>query len=188
MYKLRFLSTNVKGYQNFNRELKGLITKTKTINSEIEFKKFINAILKIVNNQKFKFANSKKFREEIDLISKNEVLVEQTPWGGVTLKKVDVEKDYIQKLLIIKNNGVLGFEIHNEKLEKLKIIEGIFLVLYVSHKKDKNVINLKIGTTNSKFTFYPKDEHGIIALTNGIIQETSTNHLDDLVYTFKYAI
>ena len=186
MYKLKFISTKNTDYQDFKNKLEKLIAKTKNINNEAEFDNFISAIANIANSQKFKFNNSSKFEKELALISKNGTLVEKTNWGGVALKKVDVEKDYIRKLLIVKNNGILGFEIHNQKLEKLKVLEGIFLVLYASHKKDKNIINLKIGTKNSKFIFYPKDEHGIIALTNGIIQETSTNHLDDLVYIFKY--
>jgi hypothetical protein len=49
--------------------------------------------------------------------------------GRSTFKQVDVEKDYIKKLLVIKQYGILGFEVHKQKLEKLRVLEGICLLI-----------------------------------------------------------
>lgn len=133
-------------------------------------------------------SSSSRFSKEIRQIQASAPLSEKTIWGGVTLKKVDVEQNFIQKLLVIKKYGVLGFEIHKKKLEKLKILEGTCIVLYSNHGKkqhSKGEITVKIASPSDRFIFHPKDEHGIIALTNCLIEETSTNHLDDVVYIFK---
>lgn len=128
------------------------------------------------------------FSKELRQINQSQPLSEKTPWGGVVLKKVDVERDFIQKLLVIQELGVLGFEIHLKKLEKLRILEGTCLVLYSNHKKNrykKRIVTVTLAKASDRFVFHPKNEHGIIALTNCVIEETSTNHLDDLVYIFK---
>ncbi len=126
------------------------------------------------------------FTKELEALRAKRALTESTVWGGVTLKKVDVAKDYIEKLLIIQQHGVLGFEIHKKKLEKLKILEGICLVLFVNHKNhNSRSITIKLAGPGDRFTFHPNDEHGILALSDCVIQETSTNHLDDLVYIFQ---
>lgn len=127
------------------------------------------------------------YNKEIIPISKPARLTERTAWGGVALKKVDVEKDYIQKLLVINAYGLLGFEIHKLKHEQLKILEGVCLVLYSNHADPnwkQGEVRVRLGVPGDKFEFLPKDEHGIIALTNSVIEETSTNQLDDLTYIF----
>jgi len=128
------------------------------------------------------------YETEVIPISKSAPLTEKTAWGGVALKKVDVEKNYIRKLLVIAKHGVLGFEIHKLKHEKLKILEGVCIVLFSNHANSnwkQGKISVELGATGDKFEFLPNDEHGIIALTNCVIEERSTNHLDDLVYIFK---
>lgn len=125
------------------------------------------------------------FSEELTTIEQKKPLTESTIWGGVTLKKVDVEKDLIEKLLVIREYGILGFEIHEKKDEKLEIIEGSCLVVHVDHINDTQKIALNFASKGDKFHFEPGEEHGVIALTNCVIKENSTNHLDDLIYIFK---
>lgn len=125
------------------------------------------------------------FEKELSLIQKKRPLTEFTVWGGVTLKKVDVAKDFIQKLLVINQGGVLGFEIHKKKKEHLLVLEGYCLVFWINHNgKPNHTIAFQLAGPKDTFTFAPKDEHGILTLTKCIIQETSTNHLDDLMYIF----
>lgn len=128
------------------------------------------------------------FDQEIGPIHAKKPLTEPVIWGGVVLKKVDVEKDFIQKLLVVDQWGILGFEIHEKKLENLRVLEGLCLVLCSNHAAagyQDGHVTVQLASIDDTFCFEPNDEHGVIALTNCVIEETSTNHLDDLVYIFK---
>lgn len=174
-----FFETNIK---ELKKELSGL-----QIKNTAEYNLILRKIITIMKRYKLPKVNNLIHKREIKEIFRSAPLSEKTVWGGVTLKKVDVEKDFIQKLLVVNKLGILGFEIHNFKHEKLRILEGVCLVLYSNHHHNdwkKGRVSIKLGFINDKFEFYPKDEHGIIALTDCVIEETSTNHLDDLVYIF----
>lgn len=159
----------------------------KSFSSQKRYASLIKGSLSLVRKRNAKGAYP-LFKKEIKPILKNLTLTEKTPWGGVSLKRVDVYKDYIQKLLVVRRFGVLGFEYHKQKHEKLRILEGKCLVFYSNHRaKDwrKGKVSWKIGTKGDRFEFFPLDEHGMIALTDSVIEETSTNHLDDLTYIYK---
>jgi hypothetical protein len=49
----------------------------------------------------------------------------------------------------------------------------------------KGVVTLTLGKKGDTVTLHPGDEHGIIALTNCVIEEESTNYLTDLTYIFQ---
>ena len=170
------------------KKLAAYIKTVKSITTTDQYNTFIKKVILIFRDSKI--LPSTKFpiyEKEIVQISKSVPLTEKTPWGGVVLKNVDVDKDYIRKLLVIGKHGVLGFEIHKLKHERLKIIEGVCIVLYSNHANAKwkeGKISVKVGVPGDRFEFLPNDEHGIIALTNMVIEEKSTNHLDDLVYIF----
>lgn len=179
-----------------SRDIPTFVTKIKTalrsetIKTATQYNAMIKTIAAIAKEQKFPQKRSQLHTVELAAISAHRPLTEPTAWGGVTLKKVDVAKDFIQKLLVINQWGVLGFEIHVQKLEKLRIIEGTCLVFYSNHAaKDYTTgrITVQLAKKGDRFTFLPKDEHGILALTDTIIEETSTNHLDDLVYIYPAA-
>ncbi len=153
-----------------------------------EYQKILEKLIAIIKKTKTSKAKDYLYQKEIEPIKKHKPLTEPTDWGGVTLKKVDVSRDFIQKLLVIGKYGILGFEIHKKKLENLKVLEGECLVFYSNHKSPawkKGKVTVKLASRGAKFTFQPYDEHGIIALTNCVVEETSTNHLDDLTYIFK---
>lgn len=189
-----FLTKNANQYlsknnRQFLKELINYINSSKQISTAPQYNNIVKKIVSIVKNIKtLPAATFPIYNREIIPISKSAPLTEKTPWGGVALKKVDVEKDYIRKLLVIARHGVLGFEIHKLKHEKLKILEGICIVLYSNHSNISwklGKVSVKIASPGDKFEFLPNDEHGIIAFTNLVIEETSTNHLDDLIYIFK---
>jgi len=178
-------ATKIKNHKVFEKEVTTYIQATSTKNAP-EYNAILSDIKKLTNTLSVKASASKIFKQELTDIQKKKPLSEPTVWGGVTLKKVDVAKDFIQKLLIIKKYGVLGFEIHEKKHEHLKIVEGCCLVFWINHRgKPKTTITIQIAGPKDEFTFEPKDEHGILTLTDCIIEETSTNHLDDLVYIFN---
>ncbi len=172
---------------SFEKSLLSYIRSIKSIKTTQNYRNVIKKLLFIMKGAKYPPLKLKTYEKELDLIKENIPLSEKTIWGGVTLKKVDVGKDYIQKLLVINAYGLLGFEIHKLKHEKLKILEGVCFVLYSNHAKPKwkkGSITIRLATANDRFDFLPNDEHGIIALTNSVIEEISTNHLADLTYIF----
>lgn len=176
--------SSIKNYDTFEEKLNLLLTK-KQITNEQDYNATLKEIKKLSELLKVPAITSAIFRQELALIRKKKPLTEPTHWGGVALKKVDVEKDFIQKLLIIKKLGVLGFEIHKKKHEHLKILEGYCLVFWVNRNgKPNTTISVQLAGPKDEFTFQPKIEHGILTITNTIIEETSTNHLDDLVYLY----
>ncbi|MBU1499648.1 hypothetical protein KKE48_02160, partial [Patescibacteria group bacterium] len=120
-----------------------------------------------LSKKKYKYnLKTPLFNQEIKLIKAKKPLSEATAWGGVNLKKVDVAKNYIKKLLVIRKYGILGYEYHKKKIERLKILEGYCLV------------NFKLAKPGDKFKYVPGEEHGVVALTNCVIEEQSTNNLD----------
>lgn len=171
--------------QLFSR-LQAFINKTHTASSEKVYNEFIHKLVTILKKERIR-NSSRLFEKEIKGLTIASPLIEPTVWGGVSIKKVDTTKDFVQKLLLIKQYGILGFEIHKKKLEKLYILKGTCLLLSSQHKKtswQKGQVTIALGKAGSKATLEPGDEHGIIALTNCVIEETSTNHLDDLLYIF----
>ena len=156
--------------------------------SRHEYLKMVRSIISSVSRSSLKLSTSNAYQREIIPIKRGHPLTQKTPWGGVSLKEVDVGNDHIRKLLVIKKFGLLGFEYHRKKHEHLRIVDGSCIVLYSNHKSSnwkKGKVAFKLAGKGDKFKFLPFDEHGIIALTNCVIEETSNNHLDDLVYVYK---
>lgn len=167
-------------------ELTQIINNTVILSTD-EYNQFITKINTVVKQHPLKERSSLYNLERLP-IQEGKPLTEKTPWGGVSLKKVDTAKDFIQKLLVIKKYGVLGFEIHRKKLEKLYVREGACLFIFSNHTVKnwkKGDVQIVFAQKGDKITLLPGDEHGIFAITNCVIEETSTNHLDDLVYIFK---
>ena len=172
---------------DFERSISEFIEKVGSIKTEQQYNYIIKNLVDISKKFDLPSTKSQLYEKEIAEIERKAPLTEKTAWGGVSLKKVDVDEDYIRKLLVIGKFGVLGFEIHKLKHEHLKIVEGLCLVLYSNHAENNwksGEISIRIASEGDKFEFLPGDEHGIIALTNSVIEEQSTNHLDDLTYIF----
>lgn len=177
-------------YTTLVADIRSICNRYLNIQSTEQYNVFLRDLTNCLRMHKTSSTKSSLFQKEMQDINTAVPLSEKTVWGGVTLKKLDVAKDFVQKLLVIKKLGILGFEIHNLKHEKLKVLEGVVLVLYSNHAKKgfkKGKITLSIGTPGDKFEFLPKDEHGMIALTDAVVEETSTNHLSDLVYIYPSA-
>lgn len=168
---------------NFNAYLRD-----KSFSSNSEYRKIITGLKHLIRQAKVTAPKIELFNKEIRLIRKQLALTEKTTWGGVSLKYVDVDNNSIRKLLVIKKLGVLGFEYHRLKREKLIILEGACIVLYSNHKSKnwkKGRVSYELAKPMDKFEFQAFDEHGIIALTDCVIEEQSTNHLDDLIWVYQ---
>lgn len=186
-FTVELTKKTIKKYKTLARELSELTNKV-AISDEKAYNQFLRDIITIVKNHKIVPGKSVEFDKEIKLIENKKPLSEMTAWGGVNLKKVDVAHNYIRKLLVIRQFGILGFEIHKEKLERLRVTEGDCVLLSSNHKSKgyrKGEVKMTIATVGDRATFVPEDEHGIIALTNCIVEEQSTNHLDDLIFLYN---
>mgnify|MGYP003394581548 CR=1 FL=1 len=170
------------------KSIKEIISSSQKFETKSDYQKFLNQIISAVKENSPKGISTPLFNKEILPINKETPLTEKVIWGGVSLKNVDVDKDFIQKLLVVQKYGILGFEIHKQKLEKLRVLEGKCIVLYSNHNTsgwEKGKITIKAAQRGNTFEFQPNDEHGIIAISNCVIEETSTNHLDDLTFIFQ---
>lgn len=179
-----------KAFKNHSlkKSLDEICPEIKSLKNLNSFQKLVNRIVATAKSEKIPPTKINIHPKEISEIKKMKPLTEKTIWGGVSLKKVDVGENYIRKLLVINKFGILGFEFHKQKIENLKILEGYCLVIYSCHKAktwEKGKIEIKLATVGDKFHFEPYDEHGIIALSDCTVEETSTNNLDDLFYIFK---
>lgn len=183
----QLVSEKTKQYVNekLEQELRTLLSSI-TFETKEQYTEVLKQIIMVLKKYPINL-KSPLHDAELPQIKSHKPLTEETPWGGVALKKVDVEKDFIQKLLVVNRYGILGFEIHEKKYEKLKVLEGIVLMLYSNHKSPswkEGAISATISTINDTGGLPPLDEHGMIALTHCVVEETSTNHLDDLVFIF----
>lgn len=149
---------------------------------------FVTGLMKtIAETKRAETDASEIFHKELAQIEKKTPLIEKTPWGLVSMQKVDVAENFIQKLLVIKQDGILGFEYHERKHEKLNVLEGVSLIIYANHASEgweKGQLTAQIAAHGDTFEFMPYDEHGMVALTDAVIEETSTNDLDDLIFIF----
>lgn len=181
--------TETSQFDPFIKELTQLLSTHRPVETEIEYNKFLMDLFVVIKHHEDQFTvTSPLYDKEIGPIRAKKALTESTAWGGVALKKVDVDENYVRKLLVVGKNGILGFEIHEFKHEHLEVIEGICLFIHSVHaNKDwkEGKVNLSLVQRGDTITLLPGDEHGIIALTDSVVEETSTNHLDDLIFLFN---
>jgi len=108
--------------------------------------------------------------------------------GLVFLNEILATIQIIGAVITILGVSILSFEIHEEKYEKLKVLEGIVIMLYSNHKNPdwkEGKVSATISASGDTGDLSPFDEHGMIALTDCVVEETSTNHLDDLIFIFS---
>lgn len=180
-------------HPTFVQELSTYVNESLPVGSKDEYLAFIAGITDIIGRHKEELdCATPLFDKEIQPIGTNELTI-KTPWGGVSFKEVSVTGDHVEKLLVVRQatdpSGVLGFEYHHLKDEKLEVKEGLAIFISSDHTaegwKEGNV-TLTFARPGDTCTLHPESEHGVIALTNLVLLETSTCHLDasDLLFVF----
>lgn len=98
------------------------------------------------------------------------------PWG----KEIWLELNnfYCYKRIHINSGHKTSLQYHNEKVETSFIVSGTAEVWL---ENSEGVIEKKICNAGEYFTVLPPKKHRIIALTDVIVQEVSTPHVDDVV-------
>jgi len=98
-------------------------------------------------------------------------MVIATNWGGVHI--VSCKHPEVEKFLVVDKGRFLAFEKHAEKVEKLVGEEGLGVLVY----RCEQSAQLKAETIEPGWsrTLRPGQEHTIIALSNLLVREQSTD-------------
>ncbi len=129
---------------------------------------------------------SPNFLDHLSNIGKGGEMVIKTPWGGVDIVKHD--HPLVEKYLVVQAGRFLAFEMHAEKVETLRVDEGVgVLVFRPEGASDLRAEALTPGYTR---TLQPGQEHTIIALSNLLVYERSKDPkgMDkDLIFIYEPA-
>jgi hypothetical protein len=108
----------------------------------------------------------------------------QTPWGGVVVTLH--EHPRVEKYLVIREDGYLALEKHEEKDERLEVKEGAGLIL--SRSAADEPLTVAALAPGDQFHFQPGMEHCLIGTEDLLIFERSTDPkgMDkDLVFIYQ---
>lgn len=85
------------------QQITSCISKYPSLSSERNFNDFLRELHNTIKGLVTDPSPTPLYISETTLINKHYPLTEQTPWGGVSLHYVSVDKNKIKKLLVIKN-------------------------------------------------------------------------------------
>ncbi len=169
-------------------ELVENVNSSKPVNSDESYTELLTGITEIIKKYSSQLtAETPIYHKRLPRIGRHEQTI-ATGWGGVFFREASEANDHVEKFLIVKQavdpSGVLGFEYHKRKVEKLKIEEG-YAVLMKSDKPGN--VSLTFAGPGDTCELLPPTAHGVIPLTNTAILETSNYELDadDLLFLFS---
>ena len=100
----------------------------------------------------------------------------QKPWGH---EEIFAETDdYVGKILFIRQGEALSLQYHEVKVETLRVLEGTLDLV-----TGTDVAHLETHRVGPETVFHipPGTLHRMVAFTDCLLLEVSTNHLDDVV-------
>lgn len=191
-------------YSPFVEALTQYLATSKPIDNEADYNLLLQDIDGLIQKHitLFNIPTPEFFDPEIAAIEHNPqeaypdpMIAHDIPWGGVVHKFIDVNKTrekednkLVEKLLVIRQRGILGFEIHTKKDEHLHVLEGVVLFIHSVHGDKawkKGQVSMTLVEKGAEIRLLPGDEHGMIALSNSVVKETSSYHLSDLIFLFN---
>ena len=98
------------------------------------------------------------------------------PWGKEVW--LELNDKYCYKRIYINAGHKTSYQYHHYKLETNYIIEGEAEVWL---EDDKGIVKKEKMGEGDFFTIHPPKKHRVIALTDVILQEVSTPHVDDVI-------
>ena len=109
-----------------------------------------------------------------------DVKVIPKPWGKETIWAHT--EQYVGKILQIKAGEELSIQYHNDKDETMYVFSGMGVIKFYDMQDDMPVLT-KIHLVHGGDAVHipPKQIHSAEAISELILLEASTNHLDDLV-------
>ena len=102
-------------------------------------------------------------------------------WGSELI--IHNDDDYCGKLLKFNKGGKFSMHFHMQKKETWYVKEGEFILRYID-TENATTHTERIGV-NTIVEIYPGDPHQLIALTEGLIFEISTEHFDTDSYRIE---
>ena len=100
----------------------------------------------------------------------------EKPWGH---EEIFAETDdYVGKILFIRQGEALSLQYHEVKVETLRVLEGKLDLV-----TGTDVARLETHQVGPETVFHipPGTLHRMVAVTDCLLLEVSTNHLDDVV-------
>ena len=173
-------------------ELAAFINSTNDITSGEQFNELLRGVATIITGHQAELTiPTPLFDSEITPIQKGWEFRFPTPWGGVANKDLHTEDNVhfdVRKYLVIQGKGMLGFEFHKKKRESLLVKEGLCIGIASLHGAKgwkEGHVTLTLMKPGDTCTLEPGDEHGIIALTKCVVEETATDDTGgDLYFIF----
>ena len=108
----------------------------------------------------------------------------QTPWGGVVIERH--QHPCVEKFLVIRKGGYLALEKHDEKDERLQVVEGAGLLL--SRRCADDPLAVRALAPGDRFHFQPGMEHCLIGTENLLVFERSIDPKgmdQDLIFIYE---
>lgn len=112
--------------------------------------------------------------------SMQSVTIIEKPWGSETIWAHT--KHYVGKILKVHCGEALSIQYHHYKDETMYVLDGTaFINFYKLEDGLPVVIKKHIVKDGDSVHIPPTQIHNVEAITDVVILEASTNHLDDLV-------
>jgi mannose-6-phosphate isomerase-like protein (cupin superfamily) len=124
------------------------------------------------------------FTELLHRIDRHDKGTIQTIWGGVVI--VLHVHPRVEKHLVIRQGGYLALEMHEQKDERLEVLEGAGLILW--RRAAGKPLSVEALAPGERFHFEPGMEHCLIGTENMLVFERSVDPKgmdQDLVFIYE---
>jgi mannose-6-phosphate isomerase len=112
---------------------------------------------------------------------KNDIKYIEKPWGSEIIWAHTPH--YVGKILNVMAGHSLSIQYHHHKDETMYVMSGIGMINFYSMEEDGMVSIKNVYHVASGYSIHipPRQIHNVEAVTNLVVLEASTDHLDDLV-------
>jgi hypothetical protein len=127
---------------------------------------------------------SARFPELLEKIERRGEGVIKTDWGGVVITLHEHPK--VEKFLVIREGGYLALERHEQKDERIEVMEGAGLILW--RRPNERALTAEPLKPGSEFHFQPGVEHCLIGTENLLVFERSVDPKgmdQDLIFIYE---
>jgi len=136
-----------------------------------KYRAYCNGLASAYRDLKASAPATPTFGKHLAAIAAGDEMVIKTDWGGVDI--VSYHHPQVEKFLVVESGKFLAFEKHDEKVETLIGEEGLGVLVYrPDGGGDLKAEFIQPGWTR---TLQPGQEHTIIALSNLLVRERSTD-------------
>jgi mannose-6-phosphate isomerase-like protein (cupin superfamily) len=127
---------------------------------------------------------SHRFGDLLERIERRSQNVIKTDWGGVVITLH--EHPRVEKFLVVRQDGYLALEVHEEKDEHLEVVEGAGLILW--RRPNERGLRAEVLKPGGKFHLEAGMEHCLIGTENLLVFERSSDPKgmdQDLIFIYE---